>query len=70
MASIYGRGLVKNRVVETGRGGKYTYMVSFPRVMTLVACTVEGVPERAHIPGRLQEHFMCLHWKDQVTICQ
>ena len=30
----------------------------------------EGLPERDHIPGSLQEHFMYRHWKAQGEIVQ
>ena len=43
-------------------------MVSFPRVLKSVACSVEGFPESAHNLGRLIEHFMYRHWKFKIVI--
>ena len=68
VASIHGGSVAQNQDVDTGGGGRETYRVSFPRVLTLAACLVEVFPEMSHTPGRLQEHFMYLHWKDQVEI--
>ena len=56
--------------METRRGGRETYVVSLPLVMTSVACLVEGFHARAHPPGRLQGYFMYSLWKDQVLIQQ
>ena len=46
------------------------YMVSFPRVLKLAACPVDGCMARTHNPGRLREHFMYCHWKVKVAILQ
>ena len=51
------------------RGGAVdTYVVSFPRILTVVTCPVEGCPERAHNPGWLREHFIYRHWKSKIVI--
>ena len=56
--------------VNTGKGGPETCAISFPRVLKLVVCPVDGFPERAHNPGRLREHFMYRHWKLNMEILQ
>ena len=58
MESIHERILSHNQEVYTWRGGRDNYRVYFPRVLNLVAYTVEGFQERAHTPGRIMEHFM------------
>ena len=45
-------------------------VVSFPCVLTSVACPVEGCPTKAHNPGRLREHFMYRHCKANIAIIQ
>ena len=56
--------------VDIYKGIPDTYMVSFPPVLKLVACTVDGFLERANCPGRRREHFMYWHWKLKVPIIQ
>ena len=41
-------------------------MVSFPRVMKLVVCPVDGCRSRANNPGRHREHFLIVKWKSKV----
>ena len=60
--------LDQTREVETGGGGSDTFVVSLPRVLTLVVCPVEWLPESGQTLGRLREHFMCRNWKAQVSI--
>ena len=50
--------------------GPETYVVSFPRVLTSVIFPVEGYLERENKLGRLMEHFMYRHWKQQIPIQQ
>ena len=45
-------------------------MVSFPHILTPVACIVKGFLERAHTLVRLQEIFLYRHWKAHVAILQ
>ena len=52
--------------VELGVGG--TYVVTFPCVLTVVTCLVEGFPERTHNPGWLCKHFMYSNWKAKIAI--
>ena len=56
------------REVDNGGGGRYTYMVYFPRFLNSVTCKVEGYPKRIHTLGRIREHFMYMNWKANVAI--
>ena len=47
--------LPQNRGVDVDGGGLETYRVSFPRLLKLVACLIDGSPERMKKPGRLRE---------------
>ena len=58
------------RGVDVGGGGPEIYMVSFPRILKLVECPLEGFLERAKTPGILGEHFMYGHCKSKVAIMQ
>ena len=40
--------------VEVGGGGLEVYKVSYPRVLKLVECPVEGFPTKAKTSGRLR----------------
>ena len=44
--------------------------MSFPRILKLVDCPVEGCPAKSKKPGRLREHFMFRHCKSKVVILQ
>ena len=44
------------------------YKVSFPRILKLVDCPVEGCPTKENLPGWLREKFMFCHWKLKVDI--
>ena len=50
--------LPHNRGVDVGGRGMETYVVSFPRIMKLVECQVEGYPAIANNPWRLMDHLM------------
>ena len=56
--------------VDVGGGGAETYLMSFPRILTLVEFLVEGCPSRAPKPVRLHENFMYRHWKSKISILQ
>ena len=43
-------------------------MVSLPYVLTLLACTLQGGPERVHNPGRLCGNFVYRRWNANVYI--
>ena len=45
-------------------------MVSFPKVLQEVRCTVPGCPVVAHSAGKLREHFMFCHFRSKVSIVQ
>ena len=45
-------------------------MVSFPKVLQEVICTVPGCPAVAHIAGRLHKHFMFHHFRSKVLVFQ
>ena len=51
--SIHVRSVAYTREAETGVGGRETYVVSFPRVLSSVAWPVEEFLSRDHILGRL-----------------
>ena len=59
-------------VPEPGGGhrGRETYVVSFPHVLTLADCMMEGCPERAYTAVRIRENFMYRNWKPHVEILQ
>ena len=54
--------------LEIGRRVPEMYVVSFPRVLKLVASQVYGCPVRAQNPGRLRKHFMYRHWNLRVAL--
>ena len=56
------------RGLDVGGGGLEVYKVSFPRILKLVDCPVDGCPYEAKNPGRLRENFMFRHWKSKVAI--
>ena len=64
------RVLPKVRGVDVGGGGLEVYKVSFPRILKLVECPVEGCPTKENLPGWLREQFMFCHWKLKVDILQ
>ena len=45
-------------------------MVSFPRVLKKVHCSVSGFPAISYIVGRFQEHFMYQHYHYRMTLVQ
>ena len=45
-------------------------MVSFPKVLQEVICTVPGCPVVAHSAGRLRENFMFRHFRSKVAVVQ
>ena len=66
----HGRVLPKVRGVHVGGGGLEVYKVSFPRILKLVDCSVEGCLAKEIHPGKLREQFMFCHWKLKVDIFQ
>ena len=63
MERKHGRVFPQVRGVDVGGGELEVYKVSFPRILKLVDCPVEGCPAKAKNPGRLREHFMFSHRK-------
>ena len=55
MEIIHRRGMYHTWEVDTGVGGRETYMVSFPRLLKLVSCPVDGGPTKAYMPGRIKK---------------
>ena len=70
MERAHGRVFPQVRGVDVGGGGLEVYKVSFPWILKLVDCPVEGCPDKAKTPGRLREHFIFLHCKLNVAILQ
>ena len=68
MERTHGIVLSHNRGVELGGWGAKTSVVSFPRVLKLVVCRVDGCPARAKKSGRLREQFIYRNWKAKVEI--
>ena len=58
MTQIHGICVPHTRGVDKVGGGPTTYIVSFPRVLQEVKCTVLGCPAVAHSAGLIREHFM------------
>ena len=54
--------------VDTGVGGRETYVLSFPRVLTSVACPVEVFPDRSHTLVKLWGCLMYRQCKTQLEI--
>ena len=50
--------------------GPITYVVSFPRIIQLVRCPVPGCHVKAHIEGRLREHFTFRIFRSQIAVVQ
>ena len=59
---------VQNQEVDTEERRMDTNMVFFPIVLTSVVIPAEGCPYRSNTPGRIREHFIYQHWKDQLEI--
>ena len=55
MKRAHGIILPQVRGMDVGGGGMGVYKVSFPRILKLVECPVEGCPSKAKTPGRLRE---------------
>ena len=70
MERAHGRVSPKVRGVDVGGGGLEVYKVSFPRILKLVDCPVEGCLAKEKPPGRLREQFVFCHWKLKVDILQ
>ena len=68
MERSHGIALPQIRGVDVRGGGSETYKVSFPRILKLVGCPVEGCTERENTLGILMEHFMYQHSKSKVDI--
>ena len=60
----------QNREVDTEGGGRETYVVYLPCVMTSMAFTVGGCLEMDHTLVRLWKNFMYRHWDTRVIILQ
>ena len=68
MDRTHGRVLLQVRGVDVGGGGLEVNKVSFPRILKLVDCPVEGCLASTKTPGRLREHFIYRHWNSKVAI--
>ena len=66
MYRSHGIVLSQNKGLDVEVGGPETYVVSFPQILKLVECAVEGFPSRVKNPGRLRENFVYLHWNSKV----
>ena len=70
MKISHGRVLPQVRGVNVRGGRMEVYKVSFPRILNLMECPVEGCPDKAKKPGRIRDFFMFRHWKSKVDISQ
>ena len=66
----HGKVLLQVRGMYVGGGGMEVYKVSFPCILKLVDCPVEGCPAKEKRPGMLREHFIFRHWESKVAILQ
>ena len=58
------------RGVDERGEGPTTYVVSFPRILQLVRCSVPGCPAVAHSTGWLKEHFTFQQFWSQIAVVQ
>ena len=70
MSTSHGICVPQTRGVNEVGEGTTTYVVSFPKVLQEVRCTVPGCPVVAHSAGRLREHFMFFHFRSNVEVFQ
>ena len=70
MARIHGICVFQTRGVDEVGGRPTTYVVSFPKVIKEVRCTVPGCPVVAHSTGIIREHFMFCHFICKVAVLQ
>ena len=70
MERYHGIIMTHTRGVSVGGGGTDMYMVSFPCVLKVVACPVDGSLARENNPGRLRKYYMHRDQKCKIVILQ
>ena len=70
MARIYYICILRTRGVDELGECPSTYVVSFPIILQEVDFPVPGLPAISHSAGRLQKHFMYLHFRSKLAVVQ
>ena len=70
MERSHGVILPQTRGVNVGGGGFTTYVVSLPRILKSMECSVPGCPVISYSADRMQENFMYRYACPKVAVLQ